>query len=244
MITEFDLDACRDSAVIYSSVLEQIEMLYEDDTELAGEFAIAAIQTVLSGDTTTDNKMIKVMLKQLQQSALKNQERYELSRESKREYKAKDLRLEEIAELVNEGLSVREIEQQLDIPKSTVSYRLGIIKKDYPELLSNEVSNCPTCPTYVTDTVTDTVTVTDTDTYTDNDNDSEKVVGFGQAERQPASVNASDVTYDEYILSLIKKYKPFKNNSGMIAFQEVPMFSEMEQINSYLSMHPEVVNAA
>lgn len=242
MITEFDLDACRDSAVIYSSVLEQIEMLYEDDTELAGEFAIAAIQTVLSGDTTTDNKMIKVMLKQLQQSALKNQERYELSRESKREYKAKDLRLDEIAELVNEGLSVREIEQQLDIPKSTVSYRLGIIKKDYPELLSNEVSNCPTCPTYVTDTdtVTDTVTVTDTD----NDNDSEKVVGFGQAERQPASVNASDVTYDEYILSLIKKYKPFKNSSGMIAFQEVPMFSEMEQINSYLSMHPEVVNAA
>ena len=240
MITEFDLDACRDSAVIYSSVLEQIEMLYEDDTELAGEFAIAAIQTVLSGDTTTDNKMIKVMLKQLQQSALKNQERYELSRESKREYKAKDLRLEEIAELVNEGLSVREIEQQLDIPKSTVSYRLGIIKKDYPELLSNEVSNCPTCPTYVTDTVTDTVTVTVTDT----DNDSEKVVGFGQAERQPASVNASDLTYDEYILSLIKKYKPFKNSSGMIAFQEVPMFSEMEQINSYLSMHPEVVNAA
>lgn len=240
MITDFNLDACRDSAVIYSSVLEQIEMLYEDDTELAGEFAIAAIQTVLSGDTTTDNKMIKVMLKQLQQSALKNQERYELSRESKREYKAKDLRLEEIAELVNEGMSVREIEQQLDIPKSTVSYRLGIIKKDYPELLSNEVSNCPTCPTYVTDTVTDTVTVTDTDT----DNDSEKVVGFGQAERQPASVNASDVTYDEYILSLIKKYKPFKNSSGMIAFQEVPMFSEMEQINSYLSMHPEVVNAA
>ena len=240
MITEFDLDACRDSAVIYSSVLEQIEMLYEDDTELAGEFAIAAIQTVLSGDTTTDNKMIKVMLKQLQQSALKNQERYELSRESKREYKAKDLRLGEIAELVNEGLSVREIEQQLDIPKSTVSYRLGIIKKDYPELLSNEVSNCPTCPTYVTDTDTDTVTVTDTD----NDNDSEKVVGFGQAERQPASVNASDKSSDDYILSLIKKYKPFKNSSGMIAFQEVPMFSEMEAINHYLSNHPEAVNAA
>ena len=173
MITDFNLDACRDSAVIYSSVLEQIEMLYEDDTELAGEFAIAAIQTVLSGDTTTDNKMIKVMLKQLQQSALKNQERYELSRESKREYKAKDLRLDEIAELVNEGMSVREIEQQLDIPKSTVSYRFGIIKKDYPELLSNEVSNCPTCPTYVTDTVTVTDTETGTDTLTDTETETE-----------------------------------------------------------------------
>lgn len=173
MITDFNLDACRDSAVIYSSVLEQIEMLYEDDTELAGEFAIAAIQTVLSGDTTTDNKMIKVMLKQLQQSALKNQERYELSRESKREYKAKDLRLDEIAELVNEGLSVREIEQELGIPKSTVSYRLGVIKKDYPELLLDEVSNCPTCPTYVTDTVTVTDTETGTDTLTDTETENE-----------------------------------------------------------------------
>lgn len=164
MIADFDLEACRDSAVIYSSVLEQVEMLYEDDTELAGEFAIAAIQTVLSGETTTDNKMIRVMLKQLQQSARKNQERYESSKESKREYKAKDLRLDEIAELTSKGLSVREIEQELGIPKSTVSYRLGVIKKDYPELLLDEVSNCPTCPTYVTDTVTDTVTENDNET--------------------------------------------------------------------------------
>ena len=199
MITDFNLDACRDSAVIYSSVLEQIEMLYEDDTELAGEFAIAAIQTVLSGDTTTDNKMIKVMLKQLQQSALKNQERYELSRESKREYKAKDLRLDEIAELVNEGMSVREIEQQLDIPKSTVSYRFGIIKNDYPELLSNEVSNCPTCPTYVTDTVTVTDTETGTDTLTDTETETE--------------------TYNETVYSLSDKPKAgFASQTQSIGF--------------------------
>ena len=199
MITDFNLDACRDSAVIYSSVLEQIEMLYEDDTELAGEFAIAAIQTVLSGDTTTDNKMIKVMLNQLQQSALKNQERYELSRESKREYKAKDLRLDEIAELVNEGMSVREIEQQLDIPKSTVSYRFGIIKKDYPELLSNEVSNCPTCPTYVTDTVTVTDTETGTDTLTDTETETE--------------------TYNETVYSLSDKPKAgFASQTQSIGF--------------------------
>ena len=199
MITDFNLDACRDSAVIYSSVLEQIEMLYEDDTELAGEFAIAAIQTVLSGDTTTYNKMIKVMLKQLQQSALNNQERYELSRESKREYKAKDLRLDEIAELVNEGMSVREIEQQLDIPKSTVSYRFGIIKKDYPELLSNEVSNCPTCPTYVTDTVTVTDTETGTDTLTDTETETE--------------------TYNETVYSLSDKPKAgFASQTQSIGF--------------------------
>ena len=205
MITDFRLDVCRDSAVIYSSVLEQIEMLYEDDTELAGEFAIAAIQTVLSGETTTDNKMIRVMLKQLQQSARKNQERYESSKESKREYRAKDLRLNEIAELANEGLSIREIEQELDIPKSTVSYRLGIIKSDYPELLSKEVSNCPTCPTYVTDTVTVTVT----DTVTENVNDTETVTStytssdkpnsgaFAQAQNRPVIVPCSAPAYSK-----------------------------------------------
>ena len=201
MITDFNLDACRDSAVIYSSVLEQIEMLYEDDTELAGEFAIAAIQTVLSGDTTTDNKMIKVMLKQLQQSALKNQERYELSRESKREYKAKDLRLDEIAELVNEGMSVREIEQQLDIPKSTVSYRFGIIKKDYPELLSNEVSNCPTCPTYVTDTVTVTDTETGTDTLTDTETETynETVYSLSDKPKAGFASQTQSIGFGNYI---------------------------------------------
>lgn len=205
MITDFNLDACRDSAVIYSSVLEQIEMLYEDDTELAGEFAIAAIQTVLSGDTTTDNKMIKVMLKQLQQSALKNQERYELSRESKREYKAKDLRLDEIAELVNEGMSVREIEQQLDIPKSTVSYRLGIIKKDYPELLSDWVSNCPTCPTYVTDTDTDTVTDTETgtdtltDTETETETYNETVYSLSDKPKAGLATQANQIGFGNYV---------------------------------------------
>lgn len=204
MITDFNLEACRDSAVIYSSVLEQIEILYEDDTKLAGEFAIAAIQTVLGGETTTDNKMIRVMLKQLQQSARKNQERYDLSRESKREYKARDLRLDEIAELTNKGLSVREIEQELDIPKSTVSYRLGVIKKDYPELLLDEVSNCPTCPTYVTDT--DTVTVTDTVTDTDNE----------------TVVSLSDKPKASEIYNNVIEYVTYKDANGMERRVRVP----------------------
>ena len=86
---------------------------------------------------------------------------------------AKDLQLYDIADFTNEGFSVREIEKELGIPKSTVAYRLGVIKSDYPELLSQEVSNCPTCPTYVTDTVTDTVTVTGTDSVTDTETETE-----------------------------------------------------------------------
>ena len=209
MITDFRLDVCRDSAVIYSSVLEQIEMLYEDDTELAGEFAIAAIQTVLSGETTTDNKMIRVMLKQLQQSARKNQERYESSKESKREYRAKDLRLNEIAELANEGLSIREIEQELDIPKSTVSYRIGVIKNTYPELLDLGVQVSKVSKLSNTDTDTDTVT--DTDTYTETSTETETETetstyassdkpnsgAFAQAQNRPVIVPCSTPTYSK-----------------------------------------------
>lgn len=159
MITDFNLESCRESAIIYSSVLEQIEMLYEDDRELAGELAIAAIQTVLSGETTTDNKMIQVMLAMLTQSAHKNAEKYEKKMASKRASKIRELQLDDIAELASEGLSTREIGEQLNTPKSTIAYRLGVIKEDYPELLSQEVSNCPTCPTYDSDSDSDSVSV-------------------------------------------------------------------------------------
>lgn len=105
------------------------------------------------------------MTMRLKQSASKSQERYGHTKGRKRAAKINDLQLDEIAELTNEGMSVREIEEQLNIPKSTVSYRQSIIRNEYPELL--EVSNCPTCPTHVT--VTDTVTGTDTATMTYNE---------------------------------------------------------------------------
>lgn len=144
MITDFNLDACRDSAVIYSSVLEQVKMVYDSDPTLAGELAIAAIQTVICGESKSDNGMVNAMLTPLKQASDKNYQRYKKTCESKRAAKIKDLRLDEIAELKNEGKTTREIEEELGIPKSTVSYRIGIIEADYPELCPT----CPTCPTY------------------------------------------------------------------------------------------------
>lgn len=144
MITDFNLEACRDSAVIYSSVLEQVKMVYDSDPTLAGELAIAAIQTVICGESKSDNGMVNAMLTPLKQASDKNFQRYKRTCESKRAAKIKDLRLDEIAELKNEGKTTREIEEELGIPKSTVSYRIGIIEADYPELCPT----CPTCPTY------------------------------------------------------------------------------------------------
>ena len=157
MITEFNLESCRDSAVIYSSVLEQIQTVYDADPALAGELAIAAIQTVICGEPKSDNAMVRALLSPLKQSATKNKQRYEKARQSKRAAKIRDLRLEEIAALAAQGKSARQIESELGIPKSTVSYRLGVIKSEYPALMEgvSKVSNCPTCPTHVYDYVYD-----------------------------------------------------------------------------------------
>ena len=240
MIKAIDLTNARDSAVIYRSVLEQINMFVETDKDLAGELAMAAIQTVICGETNSDNPVVQAMIMPMKQASEKNYERYAKTCESKRVKKIEDKRLDEIADLHAQGMSVRDIAAELNLKKSTVHDRLNTIYREYPELL--KVSGCPECPDYENENENENENVIDIETESESERG--EVVGFGQAERQPASVNASDVTYDEYILSLIKKYKPFKNSSGMIAFQEVPMFSEMEQINSYLSMHPEAVYAA
>lgn len=182
MITDFNLDACRDSAVIYSSVLEQVKMVYDSDPTLAGELAIAAIQTVICGESKSDNGMVNAMLTPLKQASDKNYQRYKKTCESKRAAKIKDLRLDEIAELKNEGKTTREIEEELGIPKSTVSYRIGIIEADYPELCPT----CPTCPTYEYDYEYDNENEYENDIETENvieseneiENENENVVAF------------------------------------------------------------------
>lgn len=171
MITDFNLDACRDSAVIYSSVLEQVKMVYDSDPALAGELAIAAIQTVICGESKSDNGMVNAMLTPLKQASDKNFQRYKRTCESKRAAKIKDLRLDEIAELKNEGKTTREIEEELGIPKSTVSYRIGIIEADYPELCPT----CPTCPTYEYEYEYDNEYENDIETDIENDIDIENV---------------------------------------------------------------------
>lgn len=168
MITDFNLEACRDSAVIYSSVLEQVKMVYDSDPTLAGELAIAAIQTVICGESKSDNGMVNAMLTPLKQASDKNYQRYKKTCDSKRAAKIKNLRLDEIAELKNVGKTTREIEEELGIPKSTVSYRIGIIEADYPELCPT----CPTCPTYEYDYEYDN----ENEYENDNDIETENVI--------------------------------------------------------------------
>ena len=62
MIEYFNDAEMRNSGVIYSSTFEQIKKLHTVDPEKAGELAISAIELVLTGQMSSDDVMIDMML--------------------------------------------------------------------------------------------------------------------------------------------------------------------------------------
>lgn len=126
----------RNSAVVYKSNLMQIKKLQIKDPQLAGELAIATIEMALTGETTTDNLMIELMLEQFKAQSDKNADRFDRAVESKRQNTIDKQHLREIAELFNRGYKQVEIAKKLGLSTSTVSDRIKKIRKDFPELLS------------------------------------------------------------------------------------------------------------
>lgn len=135
MIEMFKDNEMRNSGVIYSSILEQIKQLYAVDPEQAGELAIAAIELVLTGDISTDDYMISMMLTPMRRLTEINVAKYETKVENQRQKKIQEMKLDKIAELVAAGFKQREIGERLGLSQQIVSYRVGLIKKNYPELL-------------------------------------------------------------------------------------------------------------
>lgn len=149
MISKFKNNEARKSAVIYRSNFEQVKELYEDDKEMAGELAISIMELVLTGEVSTDNKYIRLMLKNLEVSAQNNKLKYEAKENNTRLEKIEKYRLGEIAEMLNQGVSQAEIAKVLGVSRQTISRRLNeMIRPEFPELLgikeqvSNGVKRC------------------------------------------------------------------------------------------------------
>lgn len=138
MINEFKGIPARDSAIVYQTSLEQIQSLYELDPEMAGELAISVIELALTGEISSDNKMIAIMLKQTAYTAQKNAQAWNDKKESAREKKKKEQNLEMIARLHKEGLTQKNIGTRLGVSQQTIGNRLALIKREYPELLVKE----------------------------------------------------------------------------------------------------------
>ncbi len=73
------------------------------DPELAGELAISAIELVLTGDISSDDPMINLMLEPMKVINENNNVKYDNKVESSRQKKINDLNLEKVAELMNLG---------------------------------------------------------------------------------------------------------------------------------------------
>ena len=135
MIEMFKDNEVRPSGLVFSSVLEQIKELHQYDPEQAGELAISAIELILTGDISSDDVNIKIMLAPLRKITEVNVTKYETKVENKRQKKIAEMKLDKIADLLAAGYKQREIGERLGISQQTASYRIDVIKKNYPELL-------------------------------------------------------------------------------------------------------------
>lgn len=135
MIEIFNDVEVRNSGVIYSSLLEQIKRMYAVDPDKAGELAISAIELVLTGQMSSDDIMVDMLLQPLLAIRDKDQDKYEQKTQAARNKKIEDMKLREIAELYMQGHSQAQIGERLGIKQQTISYRLTVIKSTYPELL-------------------------------------------------------------------------------------------------------------
>ena len=149
MIEKFKENEARKSALIYLSNFEQVKELYEDDKEMAGELAISIMEMALTGEISSNNKIIRLMLKNFEVSAEKNKKKYEAKERNTKQENAEKYNLYEIAEMLNEGKTQAEIADALGVSRQTVSRRLNeMIRVEYPELLcsngkmSNDVKRC------------------------------------------------------------------------------------------------------
>lgn len=141
MIEQFKDNKIRHTGLIYDSTFEQIKQLYAVDPEQAGELAIAAIELVLTGDISTDDYIISMMLTPMKRMNEINVDRYNTKVENQRQKKIQEMKLDKIAELVAAGFKQREIGERLGLSQQIVSYRVGLIKKNYPELLQKNVED-------------------------------------------------------------------------------------------------------
>lgn len=137
MIEQFNDVEVRSSGIIMSSVFDQVRKMHAVDPEMAGELAISAIELVLTGQISSDDAMIDMLLAPAKVINDHNIQKYEIRREGSKNKKIKEMKLEEIAEMFKNGCKQREIAERLNLSQQTVSYRLGLIRTQYPELMQD-----------------------------------------------------------------------------------------------------------
>lgn len=136
MINDFKEKEIRDSGLIYKSTFEQIRKLYLIDREKGGELAISAIELVLTGDISSDDFYVNLILEDMKVINTKAIDKWEKKKETNRQTKIEKEKLKEVAEMLNKGYTQEKIAKQLGVSQSTVSRRISTINADYQDLIN------------------------------------------------------------------------------------------------------------
>jgi DNA-binding NarL/FixJ family response regulator len=84
---------------------------------MAGELAISICEMALTGQCSSDNGMIDIILENFKVSSNKNKAKYDKTLEVKRQKKINDQSLDKIAILLDKGYNQSQIARQLNISK-------------------------------------------------------------------------------------------------------------------------------
>ena len=143
MINDFLQEEGRESSILYESIYNTLVRKYKRGKyEECAELAIAYMQVMLKGRTTTDDEDLLDIVEPYNAMSKKAAERYEKRAETKRTKQKQNLELENIASMINDGMTYQDIADILDMPLSTVGYRAKVIQDNYPELLTiSNISN-------------------------------------------------------------------------------------------------------
>ena len=110
-----DLENERATGIVYRSSLQQIREVFKVDKAKAGELAIAIVEMSIMHDTSTDDAMIKAMLKPQAVMVERNRQEYDAKVEAANNSKIEKLRLPEIAEMMHQGMKQSEIAKVIGV---------------------------------------------------------------------------------------------------------------------------------
>ena len=144
MIKEFNEIDVRPSGIVYQSSLEQVKKLYFRDPMRAGELAIMILEVTLTGQHSSNDVDLDIMVETSKAVAAKDKQRYEDKTAAKETKQISDLKLDIIADLINQGYSQVKVGEVIGEKKQTVNYRLSVIRSKYPHLLNESKSQTST----------------------------------------------------------------------------------------------------
>lgn len=125
----------RPTAVVFREVADTARSLYETDRELALEYLMSSLELFFADGMTTDNFIVKELLRPYGNAVNRSRDLYETKLENKKAKKAEVRQYSRIAALYKEKATQAQIGAELGISQQQVSRYLADIKENYPELL-------------------------------------------------------------------------------------------------------------